>query len=124
MGSQNGGLLLSQDGAFAYTLFSSDVCDVFDLPKSKFVGKFSEVCLYSEKIAFGIHEPSHIPDSKALVKFTLSNMQVNWEIVHDDIMCLRPGTGIRKHKDGIAICYMVDFKTVEVLNNPGNKSYA
>lgn len=38
-------------------------------------------------------------------------------------MNLRPGFNLRKHKDDIAICYLRDFTTIIVVNNPQHKSY-
>lgn len=66
-------MITTNDGVMTFTIFSSDICDVNDVAASRYVGKFSDICLMNGRLAFGIHQPSQSLDSTVLVKFTLSN---------------------------------------------------
>jgi hypothetical protein len=110
-------MITHQTGVSTFTVFSSDIVDVNEVPASSYTGKFTDLCLFSKNIAYGFHQPDKNPNCDALVQFELNHF-ISWEIIDQDAMYYRSGYHIRKDASAMTMCYLVGIDTVMVLNNP------
>jgi hypothetical protein len=114
-------MITHMGGVSTFTLYSAEICDINEVPSSGHYGKFTDLDLYSDSVAFGFYQ-SEQNDKDSLVMYEMTSF-VSWDIIDEAAMYYRPGFHVRKDNVGMSIVYLVGIDTVMVMNNPNQTEY-